>query len=606
MATTTLPRTETRGRGRWIAGGIALIVLAIIIALVLSGAQRRGATPTTATVPVTRGSVVSSVAGSGTVAAAQTLDLVFQTSGNITQVLVKEGDTVAAGQVLARLDDRDLQLQVADAQAALQSVQARLEQAQKGNATPDDVAVSQASLANAQAQLLKARTGNVTAADIASAEAQLRSAQAKLDALKNPTPDKISAAQLKLTQAQTSLQKTRDNDSATKTRAEQDMLKATDALTQAQASYASAKSNWDYVQDTGRDPTNPTKTNAQGKTVDNELNDAQRQQYYQTFVQAEAAMHSAEKAVATAQITYDNSRQQEISDIQAAEAQVADAQQQFDALRNPSPTDLTQAQASVDQARAALQKLRQGGTSADIAAAQANIDQAKANLNKLSAPVSATDLSIQQASVAQAQQSLKQAQLKLENATLKAPFAGVVTAVNIVPGSSVSSATAAVSLIDRSTLHVDLKLSENDVAKVQLGQPVALTIDSLNGWAVQGKVGYIAPAAETKNDVVTYKVQVSFADSDPRVKVGMTANLSVTTGRKDGVLLVPNSALLPKGAGRVVQVPVANGQPREVDVQTGLTDGSQTEIISGLQQGDQVLANPTAARTPNRVGPFGQ
>jgi HlyD family secretion protein len=129
MATTTLPRPETRSRGRWIAGGITLIVLAIIIALLLSGAQRRSAAPTAATVTVTRGSVVASVAGSGTVAAAQTLDLPFQTSGNVTQVLVKEGDSVAAGQVLARLDDRDLQLQVADAQAALQSAQARLEQA---------------------------------------------------------------------------------------------------------------------------------------------------------------------------------------------------------------------------------------------------------------------------------------------------------------------------------------------------------------------------------------------------------------------------------------------------------------------------------------------
>src|SRR5439155_22439324 len=152
---------------------------------------------------------------------------------------------------------------------------------------------------------------------------------------KNPTPDKLSAAQLKLTQAQISLQKTRDTDSATKTRAEQDMLKAADALTQAQASYATAKSNWDYVQETGRDPINPSKTNSQGKSVPNTVSDGQRQQYYQSYVQAEAGLHSAERAVNEAQITYDNARQQEVVDIQQAEAQVADAQQQLDALRNP-------------------------------------------------------------------------------------------------------------------------------------------------------------------------------------------------------------------------------------------------------------------------------
>ena len=268
--------------------------------------------------------------------------------------------------------------------------------------------------------------------------------------------------------------------------------------------------------------------------------------------------------------------------------------------------EIIQAQASVDQQRASLQKLRQGGTAADIAAAQANVDQANANLEKLTAPSTATDLSIQQASVAQAEQSLKQAQLNLENAVLKAPFAGVVTAVNVVPGSIANGTTAAVQLIDRSTLHVDLKLSENDVVKVQLGQPVTLTIDSLNGWKAQGKVSYIAPAAQKTNDVVTYAVRVSFPDSDPSVKVGMTANLNITTAQKNGVLLVPNSALLPKGAGHVVQVLGADGRTTsEVDVQTGLSDATQTEITSGLHEGDRIVALPNnGAPRPNR-GPFG-
>ncbi len=70
------------------------------------------------------------------------------------------------------------------------------------------------------------------------------------------------------------------------------------------------------------------------------------------------------------------------------------------------------------------------------------------------------------------------------------------------------------------------------------------------------------------------------------------------------MLLVPNSALLPKGAGRVVRVPDANGTTREIDVQTGLTDGTNTEIISGLSEGQQVIANPIVER-PRTGGPFG-
>jgi HlyD family secretion protein len=608
MATTTLPqqRAGTK-RGRWIAGGIVLIVLAIIAAVLLSTRQSSSTASTAATTPVTRGPIVASVAGTGAVAAAQTLDLPFQTNGTVTEVLVKEGDLVQAGQMLARLDDRDLRLQVSSAQASLQSAQARLAQAKQGNATPEDLAASRASVDQAQANLQKARTGNSTAADIASAEAQLRSAQAKLDALKNPSSANRSAAQLRVQQAQNDLESTRTSASAAKTNAELNMRQDADSLTKAQASYATAKQNWEYVQETGADPSNPKTTNpTTGKSTKNKLNDVQKRQYYDTFVQAEATMHSAEQALTAAQVSYDKARQDEVTQIQRAEATLADAQQQLDALMNPSANDLVEAQAGVDQARASLQKQRQGGTQADVAAAQANVDQANANLAKLTAPATATDLQVQQAAVAQAEQALEQAKLKLENATLKAPFAGIVTTVPIVPGSSGSTSAAAVTLIDRRTLHVDMSLSENDVAQVQNGQPVTLTIDALRDWKAQGTVSYIAPAATTTNSVVTYLVRVSFPDTDTRVKVGMTANISIVTATKDNVLLVPNTALLPNGAGHAVQVPNANGGTREVVVETGLTDGTQTEIVGGLQAGDPVIAVPSTGTSTRGGGPFGR
>ena len=566
MATATLPRRQGISRGRWLGAGIFLIVLVIIAAVAISSRRSSASTPTVATSTITSGNVVASIAGSGSVAAAQSLDLPFQASGSVTQVLVKEGDSVTAGQPLAQLDTRDLQLQVASAQAALDSANTKLAQTKNGNVQPADITVQQAA--------------------IASAQAQLKSAQAQLDALKNPTADKISSAATTVRQAELDLQSQRDNSSASKTKAEQELQKATDSLTQAQSQYATALKNWQYVQDTGNDPTNPSTTSADGKKVKNKLNDTQRQQYADTYIQAQAALHSAETAVQQAQVTYDTARQAEPNNIQQAEATLANAQAQLVALKNPSKNDIAQKQASVDQAKASL-------------------TQAQANLAALTAPGTASDVSIQQSSITQAEQTLKQAQLKLDQATLKAPFAGVVTAVNIVPGSTAASGTAAISLIDRSTLHVDLKLSENDVAKVQLNQPVALTIDALKGWQAQGTVSYIAPSATTSNGVVTYAVRVSFPDSDARVKVGMTANLTITTAKKDGVLLVPTTALLPKGAGQSVQVLGADGKTTtEVDVQTGLTDGVNTEITSGLKAGDKVVTTPTTTK-PKTGGLFG-
>jgi HlyD family secretion protein len=531
MATTTLPRRRAGLSGRWLIGGIALIVVAIVVAVVISGASRRSTTVGPATVPVTRGDLVATVAGSGSVAAEQTLNLPFQTSGTVTEVLVKEGASVQAGQVLARLDDRYLQMQVASARSGLDSARARLSQAENGNARPEDIAAAEAALASAQANFEKVSKG-ATAADLVSAQAAVRSAQAAHDAALNSAGTSDS----QLRSAGAALQR------------------AESTLRQAQASY-------DRVSGDPNIGLRPESLTLQNATTDYE----QAKANYQSL---------STTAGSDAQ-----------SRVESAAAQLA-------------------------QAKATLAKLTP--RSEDVAAAQASLDQAKANLAKLTSPATPTDLVIQRAAVTQAEQSLKQAELNLDSATLRAPFSGIVAQVNVVPGSPANNATPVVKLINRDPLHVDLRLSENDVAQVALGQPVKLTVESLGGWQTGGTVSYIAPAADNNNGIVTYAVRVSFPGDDPNVRVGMTADLDIETARKENALLVPNTALLPKGTGRVVQIPVVapdeRGQapaPREIEVQTGLTDGTQTEILSGLSEGQQIIALPSNGVTRNPMGFFG-
>lgn len=722
--------------------------------------QSRAAGAST-TVTVKRGTIVATIAGSGSVAAKTQLDQSFQTNGKVTAVLVQEGDTVKAGQVLAKLDERDLQLAVGEAQAALNSAKAKFEQAKQGNATEEEKAAAQAQVDNAQAQLEKARTGNNTpadvknaaasvrqaqanlqktisgnntAADVANAQASLRSAQASLQktlqgsttpadiasaeasvrsaeaqlrkaktgnatpedianaeakvrsaeaalqkAQQGPAPDKVSAAQAAVEKAQQSYDKTAAADAAGKATAEQNVSQAGDAVRLAQQAYQ--KAYWDNQQaQAGRDP-------ATGKSFksENQDEDVGKRKYQQALDEAALQLKQAESKLEQAKVSLNEAKQQEVTDLQTAQTQLNDAKVQLqEVLKGPKPEDIAPAQATLDQARNDLQKLQKGGTPADVAIAQASLDQARANLaklkqgptkaevaiaqaqvdqaranlakaqqggtkaeisasqasvdqaranlekakqggtpadveaaqaqleqqqanlEKLSAPATQTDLDIQAAAVQQSEQSVKRAQLNLEAATLKAPFDGIVTQVNVVPGSVATSSMAAVQLVDRSTLRVDLKLSENDAARAQLGQVVTLTIDSLSGWRATGKVSYIAPAATTTNDVVTYGVRVSFPGNDPRVKVGMTANINITTATKENVLLVPSSALLPKGTGRVVQVPSADGKStREFDVQIGLSDGTNTEIVSGLKEGDKIVALPAATTggTGPRIGP---
>ena len=122
MATTTLPRRKKLS-GRWIAVGIVLIVVAIAAALFVNGRGQTATATGQSTVPVTRQNLTAMIAGSGSVTAEQSLNLPFQMSGTVTEVLVKEGDTVQVGQELAKLDDRNLQLQVASARASLEKRQ---------------------------------------------------------------------------------------------------------------------------------------------------------------------------------------------------------------------------------------------------------------------------------------------------------------------------------------------------------------------------------------------------------------------------------------------------------------------------------------------------
>jgi HlyD family secretion protein len=546
------------------------------------------------------------------VAAARTVELPFQQSGAVTSVDVKVGDQVKAGQTLAQIDPADLKLALQQAQANLKSAQASFDQTTNGSTTPQDLTSAQAGLDSAKAQLAKTKTGAVT--DVQSAQAALASVTAKLDALKNPTQLNRSSAQSKVDQAQTSLQSTRNSASQAKTNAELALQNSVNALTQTQSKFATAQNNWQHVQDTGTDPTNPSTTDSTGAKKPNTLNEAQRQQYYDAFVQAQAALDSAQNAVTQAQVAYDSARQKEVTDIAQAEAAAQDAQQELDALLTPNANDLAQAQAAVTQAQTQLTNLQKGGTQASLAGAQAQVIQAQASLDKLSAPATDVELSAAQASLLQAQANVDTAQYNLDQATLTAPFDGVVSAVTIQVGASsgassssstTTSSGASITLIDRSKLHIEVSLSETDAAKVQVGQPVALTFDALPTATLTGTVATVAPSATVSQNVVTYPVQIEFDPGATPVKVGMSATADIQVQKVDNAILAPSRAVQTSGATKTVTLlQGAQRTPVKVQVKTGITSDGQVEIISSggdgapaLKAGDIVSAPGTTATT---------
>lgn len=603
-ASGALPRSPVMpSTGRWLLAALALALVVGLGAIVVRQRAARPAPPPT--VAVARGPITATFTGTGTVAAAQTLDLMFQTGGTVSQVLAREGDVVSAGQPLARLDTAQQELKVRNAESALRTAQTKLAQLKAGTRS-EDIVQAEAAVGSAQAKLADVKAG-ATAQEVAAQQAAVenaaaaaRQAQAKLDQVRaGPTAADLSAAENGLASARASLQKAQLALDTLRAGAKpEDVRQQELAVEQAKNALWSKQLSRDAT--CGRGSGGPC--------------DAAKAE----VAAAESSVTQANEKLKTLKNPPDpKDVAQKQADVDSATDAVRNARVKLDQLRaGPTAEDVRQAQAAVEaaqathrQASAKLDALRQDPKAGDVAAAQAQLVQAQQQLAIKQAPSTVHDLALAEEQVTAARVSLEQARLELDNATLKAPFAAVVNAVNVVPGSVVTTAPAAGAapvfrLIDRSALHVDLKASENDVVRLAPGQPATVTSDAIRDWSATGTVDYIAAAAEVANGVVTYLVRVSFLEADPRVRVGMTASVGVATGHKDDAVLLPTTALLPKGAGHAVRILGPDGQTTDVDVQTGLAGDGMTEIVRGLAEGDRVVALPAAGAVAIPASPF--
>jgi len=505
----------------WIAVAVVLLVGAGAYAAFL----RRAAADTTAQIAPTEPVVAEEqLVAEARVVPVHGAALSLPGGGIVAEVLVAEGDQVQAGQALLRLDQARATAAVAQAEAQLAQAQAAYEQLTAG-ATPEEIAASEAQLRAAEAQL-RQTGGSVTPADRTAAQAQLQQAQAHLSKLRaGPKPTDLQTATAALAEVQANLVTQRDQLSAAKTSAQLQIQQRITDLTKAQADQAIAKRNWDYVQETGKDP-NAVLDSTTGKRVHLKLDDRQKQQYHDAFVQAEAAMHSAETAVQQAQVAYDTARQAEISGIQAAEQQVASAQASLDQLRaGADADDLAAARAAVASSQAGLDKLvgeQRGGA---LAAAQAAVDQAQANLNQLRAGASKSSLAVAAAEVQSAQAALKLAQVAVAEAELRAPFAGTVAAIDSKVGEYVTSGTPVVYLADLSAWQVETTdLTELNVVSLRTGSQATVTFDAIPGLELLGRVSRIRALGENKQGDITYLATITLDKQDPRLRWNMTAS----------------------------------------------------------------------------------
>ena len=203
------------------------------------------------------------------------------------------------------------------------------------------------------------------------------------------------------------------------------------------------------------------------------------------------------------------------------------------------------------------------------------------------------------AQVLQNQASLKQLEEQLSYTTILAPMDGIILSRDVEIGDAVSSilvlgstATLIMTEGDTTQVYVKGKVDEADIAHVYLGQPARIKVESFRDRVFQGKVTKIAPLGVEKDNVTTFEVRVSIDNPNGELKANMTANAEILLDEHKGVLTVPENAVTyDNQKNAFVNVP-DHGQKdgtRKVPVKVGLSNGSVTEIVSGLKEGDQVV-----------------
>ncbi|MGQ9586374.1 MAG: efflux RND transporter periplasmic adaptor subunit [Anaerolineae bacterium] len=259
------------------------------------------------------------------------------------------------------------------------------------------------------------------------------------------------------------------------------------------------------------------------------------------------------------------------------------------ATQGPTDAQIEAARAQVAQAEAALQRLLKSPTEAELAAAEAQVAQARAQLERLTAGPKEEDLRIAEAQVEQARVALEQARLQEQNATLRAPFAGIIAEVNLKEGEQVTAALPAIVLLDDRSFHITVTVDEMDIASVQEGQEAVVLLDALPDQSFSGRVARIAPATTQSAGISGYLVRVDLESNHPHLRAGMSATVDITTARAENVLVIPNRAIqFDRRDGRIYVEKIVGTELVRTEIRLGVQGEQVSEVESGLAEGDQL------------------
>ncbi len=508
---------------------------------------------------------------------------------------------------LEKLKSGALDSDLASAQAAVEAARTNLQKVRS------DLAQKQSDLAAKQASLEQLLAGP-SPADLAKAQADVEAARAKLQqASSGPRPEDVQAAQLRVEQARLKLQQLRDTPPASP----EDIANAQLAVQQAQANLDKARA------DTSGSPAQREAAVRAAEialeTAKNNLDKLQHQQPSPWDIrQAEEAVASAENDLAklqnapafdlqSAQIAYD----QAVAKLAAlqrppSDDELASLRAQIDSLQHAvegAQAAVPSAEAALAAAEAKLAALQNGPNGFDLSdaeskvqTAQAALDQARAKLEAkrstigVSQTTSSYDVQLLEKALQAAQITLQTVQQQYDDARIVAPFDGKITKVNGKPGDNINAFTPVISISSPSQLLVQAQVADADIPKLAVGQQALITLDVFPGQVLKGTVIVLPSSVVTQQGVVSDKtVKIAVDWTRPGAEVGMSARVQINVQQKDGVLIVPKSAVRTVGKRTFVEYLDGNVK-RSRNVEVGIVSDQDAEIVSGLEEGMTVIA----------------
>jgi HlyD family secretion protein len=555
------------------------------------------APPTFRTAPAHRADLVDGVTATGPIAAARDLPLTFKSSGKLVRIDVKVGDHVRQGQTVAALESNDLQTSLDQAQATLAKDRAALAKLEAG-ATDSQKEVAQTTVDNAKKSAASA-TASVAASnasagrDVQAAEDAVRTAQTNLTAAEDSLVSTEDQAAKGIAADQIAVENAQKNLAAVQAQVAANQPVLAQAVEQ-------AKDNL-YAQQVGRDATCGRDQGASCKSAN------------ATVAGAETALSSAQASLteglktgqqqlASAQASLDSARAQLTSDQAKNQASIVSAQNQ-----------VKQAQAALATARTGVAQAQAKGTAtaesnqAQVVSASNTLSAAQASYDQAVAPAAPSDLDAARAQIAIDEAAVAAARDSMAAATLVAPFDGTVATINGSVGQWVSggpaTGTGFLELVSLDDLRVTAQVNEADVVRVKVGAPVTFGVSAFPDRTFHGQLTTLQPVGSTSQNVVNYTVTAAIQSTeDATLLPGMTATLTVVAAERANALVVPSAALsFPLTAARegllgapAGGAPIARGAPADLPK----ADGARTTVVVGGSTGGD-LANAGDSNGPS-------